>query len=145
MFIIAVKCRNTFLKNIYIIVVKEKGDLSRSTPSIWDDNEGEYTIEIKFKGSHSSQDKNRTWGEYTMFERYRHVFAEMVWGMWSQFLWRIGWKHGICLTLVWMVTLCWFKIYSLFVGIWNVLCHYCWDDVVEYWIFTVFEKYLVLK
>ena len=89
---------------------------------------------------------NRTWGEYTIFERYIHVFAEMVRGRWSQFSWRIGWRRRICLGLVRMVTLCWFKIYSLkCVDIWNVVCDYCWDNVVEYWIFTVFEKYLVLK
>ena len=28
---------------------------------------------------------------------------------------------------------------------WNVICDYCWDDVVEWWIFTVFEKCLVLN
>ena len=41
---------NTLLKIKYIIAVKEKGDLSGSTPSTSDDNEGEYTIEMKFKG-----------------------------------------------------------------------------------------------
>ena len=51
--IIVVNCRNTLLKIKYIIAVKEKGDLSESTPSTSDHNEGEYTIEMKFKGGHS--------------------------------------------------------------------------------------------
>ena len=37
--------------------MKEKEDLSRSIPSKWDDNKGEYTIEMKFKGGNSSQDE----------------------------------------------------------------------------------------
>ena len=54
MLIIVVNCRNTLLKNNYIITVKEKGDLSGSTLSTSDDNEGEYIIEMKFKSGHSS-------------------------------------------------------------------------------------------
>ena len=37
--------------------MKEKGNLSGSTPLKWDDSEGEYTIEMKFKSGQSSHDK----------------------------------------------------------------------------------------